>query len=429
MTRLKWILFCGASLHLFIGRKKWQLKSRAIVVGQFLFSLSGITYARRTRTLFLRTPKNVSRVLIIANQVSETTRQNTVDLINGFRSLESDELIVQVQSPDEFGCVNNVSPSFDCVVISYDVLELRTTPWWHDFVRSMHRLRKNIPNSRFVVLVQDDYTASALLDHFFCKINPHIVFTGARGVSRLIYPNFTRNGGNFGWCLTSYVPHHDLDDLVKSWTSISQRKWDIGNRVRALNAMFGERGTSKAQQLEEIKRLAPSVGLTTNLSTNPEDVFLGLDWNSFLHHCRSVPSTSGGSSIVDKQGWLTTLALHFQDTGEMWDLKYLGKWTQSLVFECDIQGFSPRVFEAAQAGCVLFLDQTSETLNLTAHIDYVPIGVDMKASLRELSNVLNNPDKAEQMRLNAFNKLIMSELFDVRRFAKQVISGTASFET
>ncbi len=420
--RIKWISFCIMSIPLFLGRKRWHLKSRAIVVGRWLWSLSGFTFAGQFEKEINANPATINRVLVISNQITATTRQNTIDLIEGFQSLVSDGLIVDFHSPDEFGCVKGRSSKFDCVVICYDVLELRTTPWWHDFLRSVIRLRANQLQCRFIVLVQDDYTASALLDHFFCKINPHIVFTGASAVSNIIYPNFFERGGIFNQCLTSYVRIDDAKDIVASWTSISDRKWDIGSRVRFLNAMFGERGSYKANQVKEVERFASSLGLSTNLSTDPADFFYGRDWLEFLEECRAVPSTSGGSSIVDKQGWLTSLVFRYQSTGREWDLSYLGKWTRSMVFECDIKGFSPRIFEAAQAGCLLFLDQNSETLNLTMNVDYVPIGSDIELSVLELSRVLNNPVTANQMRLNAYNKLIMSGLFDVHRFARQVIS-------
>ena len=393
------------------------------MLGDYLISLSGITRPKvRNAEIKKEAISKSGKVLLVCNPVHLSRRQNTVDLINAFDLLQSDAFEVVRAFPDKHGHVTLDQTDYDCVVILYDVLELRTTPWWHNFVRSMIKLRKCQTSCRYAILTQDDYTGSALLDHFMCCMNPEVVFSGSIDHVDVLYPRFTEIAGVFRACLTAYPPRDEFGEHHSSWVSFSNRKWDIGTRVRYLDGIFGDRGREKGRQAEEIKRKANSFGLTTDISTDPSDALMGPKWNEFLSSCRSVPSTSGGSSIIDKQGLITTLALRYQLLGYKWEMESMGILSRSMLVSHEIPGFSPRVFEAALAGCVLFLDDRSETLGLVEGQDYVPMSNDLEASLRRLRELLTDTAKAEEMRENAYKKLIKSGEFALEKFVRNVVS-------
>jgi hypothetical protein len=193
-----------------------------------------------------------------------------------------------------------------------------------------------------------------------------------------------------------------------------------------LSGIFGNRGSKKSLQAESIKRCAATIGLSTNISTNPEDVFLGHSWIDFLQKCRAVPSSSGGSSLVDKHGLITTLVLNYQAIGGEWDKCLLGRGTRSMIIELDIPGFSPRIFEAAAAGCLLLLDEDCDSLNLGAGRDFVKITNDLESSLQMYKKLLNSPDQMLQMCTRSYEKLIKSGQYNVNTFVLETL-GIHSF--
>jgi hypothetical protein len=71
---------------------------------------------------------------------------------------------------------------------------------------------------------------------------------------------------------------------------------------------------------------------------------------------------------------------------------------------------------------VLFLDDRSETLGLVEGQDYVPMSNDLEASLRRLRELLTDTAKAEEMRENAYKKLIKSGEFALEKFVRNVVS-------
>jgi len=425
--RMKWRLFCLKSLQIFFGLEGRKVRSRSLVVGSRLVSLRGFTSSKPVKcSKATKTEYGKLQVVLLCGEPKNIQRQNSLDLVNEYKSLNSESIEVTLLHPDQFGYFDCSKRHVDCFVILYDVMELRTTPWWHNFVYSTKTLRQKCSIKRFVVLLQDDYTSCALLDHYLCLINPDVVYTGARDYVETLFPRYSERGGVYKKCLTAYAPEDPTGQLPLRWLLHSERDWDIGTRVRHLSGIFGNRGSKKSLQAESIKRCAATIGLSTNISTNPEDVFLGHSWIDFLQKCRAVPSSSGGSSLVDKHGLITTLVLNYQAIGGEWDKCLLGRGTRSMIIELDIPGFSPRIFEAAAAGCLLLLDEDCDSLNLVAGRDFVKITNDLESSLQMYKKLLNSPDQMLQMCTRSYEKLIKSGQYNVNTFVLETL-GIHSF--
>ncbi len=405
------------------------MRSRSLVVGSRLLSLRGITSSKPVKcSTMTKSEYGKLHVVLLCGEPQNIKRQNSLDLVNEYRSLNSESIEITLLHPDQFGHVDFSKRHVDCFVVLYDVMELRTTPWWHNFVDSTRTIRQTCSIRRFVVLLQDDYTSCALLDHYLCLFNPDVVYTGARDYVETLFPRHSERGGVFEKCLTAYAPEDPTGQFPLRWLSHSERDWDIGTRVRHLSGIFGKRGSKKSLQAESIKKYAEKIGLSTNISTNPEDVFLGHSWIDFLEKCRAVPSSSGGSSLIDKYGLITTLVLNYQAIGEEWDKCLLGRGTRSMIIELDIPGFSPRIFEAAAAGCLLLLDEDCDSLDLVAGRDYVEVTTDLESSLQMYKELLNRPEQMLQMITCAYEKLIKSGQYNVKTFVLQTLGIHSSLK-
>ena len=420
--RIKWRVFCLMSVGIFFGREGSKVRSRSVVIGRYLLSLRGLTTS--TPVMLPKEKKTKDRklqVVILCGDVSSIRRQNSLDLVDEFKSLNSESIEVTLLHPDRFGHFVYANRHVDCFLVLYDVMELRTTPWWHNFVASMKTTRESCSINRFLILLQDDYTSCALLDHYLCLFAPDVVYTGARDHVHTLFPRFSQRGGVFEKCLTAYAPEDPMGQLPLRWRLHSERDWDIGTRVRRLSGIFGSRGSKKSFQAESIKQCAGRIGLSANISTNPEDVFLGRSWSEFLLSCRAVPSSSGGSSLVDKYGLITTLALNYQAIGGEWDKRLLGRGLRSMIIELDVPGFSPRIFEAAAAGCLLLLDDDCDSLDLVAGEDFVEVTTDLESSLQKFKGLLNDPEQMLQMCTRAYEKLIKSGQYSVNTFVTETV--------
>ena len=82
------------------------------------------------------------------------------------------------------------------------------------------------------------------------------------------------------------------------------RSIDIGYRAWHAAPWLGRHGLSKVRVAEIFKVRAPQAGLTTDISTRPQDVLLGDKWYRFLSRCKYTIGVPGGSSILDRDGTL-----------------------------------------------------------------------------------------------------------------------------
>jgi hypothetical protein len=414
------------ALLLFFARENLKIRSRSVTFGRFMFSVSGVlVITRKLQSRPHKSPHSRQCVLVITSNPDLIQRQNTLHLIDGFRNWSGANQVVQLTHPDEFGRLSVQGVNWDSIVVLYDVLELRTTPWWHTFVKSILRLQKSSNCQKFIVIVQDDYTGCGLLDHFFCLTNTNVVYSGASSIAGTLYPKSMTRSIRFEHCLTGFAPDLEVSDVSSGWVPFDSRKWDIGSRVRSLNPVFGEQGMKKSLQVMEVESLAKSVGLSTNISTNQEDFFYGDSWFEFLSTCRCVPVSSGGASKMDRQGLLTSFAL-FCDLHKMTIFNGLNRFLSKLILQdCHAPGFSPRIFEATVAGCVLLIDQESETLNLVAGTDFVPITDKKQQSLLILKQLLDDNAKAQMMVQSSLQKLVGSGSYSVNTFVERVLEPGA----
>ena len=118
-----------------------------------------------------------------------------------------------------------------------------------------------------------------------------------------IFPAVDREQTRIGRALTGYLDPGTIARIAHVAAGV-ERTIDIGYRAKDLPAWLGRHARLKAQIGDAFAHAAPTYGLTTDISTRPEDVLTGSDWLRFLLSCRYTVGVEGGASVFDRDGSL-----------------------------------------------------------------------------------------------------------------------------
>lgn len=105
--------------------------------------------------------------------------------------------------------------------------------------------------------------------------------------------------------LTGYVD----DEVVQRLSAVAgraARPVDVGYRAWHAAPWLGRHGQLKTAVADHFSRAAREHRLISDISTRPQDTFLGDDWYRFLERCRWVLGVEGGASVLDRDGTLRT---------------------------------------------------------------------------------------------------------------------------
>ena len=82
----------------------------------------------------------------------------------------------------------------------------------------------------------------------------------------------------------------------------SERRLDVVYRAKQLPYWFGSHGQLKHRIAEAVQERAGALGLSTDISTRPDDTVYGDGWLDFLISGRAVIGAESGSSVLDERG-------------------------------------------------------------------------------------------------------------------------------
>lgn len=270
-----------------------------------------------------------------------------------------------------------------------------------------------------VALPQDDYDHSAILDRWLDEYRVDVVYTPLWLHRHRFYPRAQLRAEILP-ALTGYVNDDDVERAPSFAQPVERRSIDIGYRAKRLPPQFGRFGQLKAELADLVLAATAGGPLTVDVSTRPEDVLLGDDWLSFLGRCRWCPGAESGSSLWDPEGTVADrinafLGEHQGATFDEVEAACFSGLDRQAVFSAP----SPRLFEAALAGCGQMLVEGSY-LGLRAGEHYVSLGV----SEERLSDALQwAQDRAVARRLAdaCYETLIAPPTFRYRRHVDEVL--------
>jgi hypothetical protein len=272
-----------------------------------------------------------------------------------------------------------------------------------------------------IAFPQDDYDHSELLDQWLADYRTDVVYSVVWPHRELLYPRMMRQGEVLE-ALTGYVDDVDMNRTQSFAKRFNERQVDIGYRAKYLPAQFGRFGQLKGRIAEVITRAAAGRGLTLDVSTRADQVFLGDEWLRFLGNCRWCVGAEGGSSLWDPVGRIRDRVAAFaaespDATFEEIEAACFPGLDGRHVFSA----VSPRLFEAALASCAQILVRAPYLGVLQAGEHYLPLE-ESPDVLNDIVDEIRNPETAARMARAAYEALIAASKFRYSQHVARVMA-------
>lgn len=312
-------------------------------------------------------------------------------------------------------------PSFDqidVVVVTYELASLRNLPIWGLLKKRMSPILE-AARCR-VVMPQDDYSRSDVLDAFVVDQGFDVVFTPITRDLHVLYPRATAAGVKFEEAFTGYFEAKDWQRISQFARPFRERSIDVGQRVRYLPPQLGEKAGIKGRLAIKFGELAETRGFNCDISTKPEDVLLGDDWWRFLGNMKFTVSRRGGASMADPTGRLADRVRRYQmrhPEATMEDIALNVSMKGGK--EGDFSAISPRLFEAAASGVCQILEPDHYVDGLEPWVHYIPLEADF-SNIDEVFAAMNDDARCEEIVRASQNLLLTSGQFTYGAFVSKV---------
>jgi hypothetical protein len=305
----------------------------------------------------------------------------------------------------------------DLVVVTYELVALRNLPIWNHLVERMQPFLKN--SKLRVLMPQDDYSRSDVLDEFVVSQNFDFVYTPLTRELNKIYPRSISHGVKFHEAFTGYFDESNNEYLRGFTVPFRERSVDLGQRVRLLPPQFGEEAGRKGRLAIAFAQHAENIGFVCDVSTKPEDVFVGDAWWKFLGNSKFTVSRRGGASMADPTGRLADRVRRFKmrhPQASMDDLRNAISLRGGR--EGDFSAISPRLFEAAALGVCQILVPDDYVDGFEPWVHYIPISENL-SNINEVFDVMRDSEQCLEIVKASQELLISSNAFTYGAFVKR----------
>ena len=241
------------------------------------------------------------KILIVYHNIGYPMPMTNRDMLYCFRDY-SGHLVYYVNVafgiPEYF---KNIK--FDLIVFHDLLLSKRSSPERFNKIFEKCRSLKDASGYK-IAIVQDEFIQTNLLNKFLINFDINHIFSAAdSGEWNKIYPDIDKSRVGFDTFLTGYINEKSLPTIEKLSKEIPQRTIDIGYRASYLKRYsLGSHGLLKGKIAEEFIGHAKDYDLRMDISINPRDFIVGLDWYKFLLKSKYFLGTESGSSILDADG-------------------------------------------------------------------------------------------------------------------------------
>jgi hypothetical protein len=293
-----------------------------------------------------------------------------------------------------------------------DLCVLHTTflgvRWNYDFEEYRRRFawiaRLDCPK---VALPQDEYDHSAVLDEWLLELGATSVYSCFGAEEReALYPRLEGRLA-FHETLTGFIDEQAASEVAGRSVPHSERPFDVVYRAKQLPYWFGSHGQLKHRIAEAVQERAGALGLSTDISTRPDDTVLGDGWLDFLGSGRAVIGAESGSSVLDERGEIQRrisrlLASSPGLTFEEVDAQMPSGWDSYAFF-----AISPRHLEAVITKTAQVLVEGRYSGLLEAERHYIPVRRDF-SNLDEALERLRDVETVEAMAERAYGEVYLS---------------------
>ncbi|MET3839610.1 hypothetical protein [Bradyrhizobium sp. OAE829] len=281
-----------------------------------------------------------------------------------------------------------------------------------------------------IAVPQDEFISADLLCDFINSYDIRAVFSVAPASEwPKIYPLVDRQRVQFYTVLTGYLEQQTLRkiDALQAGRH-DARDIDIGYRAGGRNwrqaSWLGRHGVLKIEIGDRVEAHARKTDIRTDISSRPEDVFMGDAWYEFLLRCKYTIGLEGGASILDWDGTIRTRTLD-----------YVEKHPASSLEEIESQCFpgmdgtfalfalSPRHLEACATGTCQVLIEGDYNGVLEPWVHYLPLKRDF-SNLAEIMSLVKQDTHRSEIVGRAYRDIVQSGKYSYSAFAEQVLSET-----
>lgn len=287
-------------------------------------------------------------------------------------------------------------------------------------LREQWRFLRDSPAVK-IVFPQDDASHGAMLDYLFSWLEVDAVFTVRPEKKDFIYP-LTAKKADFVSTVAGYIDDASLEHCRNFAKPLEQRQWVVGQRVTMYPAWGGRfsrrKGLAAIKVMEECRKR----GIPENISTDPNDVFLGDDWFRFLGDCRFVVGAEGGHGLWDPYG-------EIQDEVNDYVARHphasFDEIEDACFYGCDglhtFPGFAPRILEAAVLGCGQILVEGDYRGFIRPGEHYIPLKADFSNMDAVFAGIAND-DLVSSMIAATRRDLVDSPSFRYSSLVERVMS-------
>ncbi len=315
-----------------------------------------------------------------------------------------------------------VNEDFDAIIIDTTFLCWR----WAKPIEAFEAFRRKYEfvaksDAIKVAFPQDDYDHSEILDEWLSEWKVNVVYSVLYPHRAELYPCTSKTSE----ILKGYTGLFEAADLTlisgsaRPW---GQRAIDVGYRARRLPAYFGRFGQVKSEIADRFAELASITTLKLDISCKPSDTISGDQWLQFLGNCRFTLGSESGSSILDPRGEIRVRCEEFS--------KLYGEATfEEIEAACfpgqdrisnPFKALSPRIFEAAAAGCAQILVPSEYDGALQPWTHYLPLERDC-SNFDKILDAMGDTDRIQKMIDASQKALIANTRYSYAYYSEDVL--------
>jgi len=272
-----------------------------------------------------------------------------------------------------------------------------------------------------IAFPQDEYDHTALLDEWLSDWRADVVYSVCFDDRAEFYPRTARRAEIRRGYTGLYEPADRAlaARFARPWR---ERTIDVGYRAKRLPPWFGWFGALKADIADRFVDRAAGSGLRLDISCNLQDAFMGDDWLRFLGSCRFILGCESGSSLLDATGSIKECCIAYGHA-------HPGATFADVEAHCfagqdrarPFKAVSPRLFEAASAGCAQILVPGDYAGALEPWTHYLPLEADA-SNIDEVVAAMRDTARMEAM-IAASQEVLLSERFGYEAYALDVLGA------
>jgi len=307
---------------------------------------------------------------------------------------------------------------FDLAILTYELVAQRTMPFWGALVRRLAPLMKAAKVT--VVMPQDDYSCSGILDDFVADHDVQFVFSPLTRDLHMLYPRSLARGVQFHEAFTGYWEADTVLPVASFRKPFEQRSIDLGQRVRFLPPQFGPAAQRKGQLAIAFAEMAERAGFVCDVSTEDWAVLIGDDWWRFLGDSRFTVGRLGGASVADPRGRLQAKVTRLQLRKPKITYDEIARRLRTDELpQGDFTAISPRLFECAAMGVCQVLEEAHYVDGFEPWRDYIPLAPDL-SNVDEVFAAMRDVVRCKEIADSAEATLIGSGRHTYREFVKRL---------